>query len=208
MLPQPLLPSVHLSNQTLTNTLSFIVILFLGSLVREEGLGSLFRGWLPTVLRESLGNAAFFAAYHHTKNTLSSRHKSTANGVIVRGGSDGASLLTSSNHSTHSVIKTGTTTTFSNSGCSSDISNALSNVQVKSNRAQSHIPVKLDDHPVKDKAASSTGAILLAGAMAGLAYTLCSHPLEIAAILMQVGRYINVPCQLMYNHILKYPTHQ
>ncbi len=33
-------------------------------------MGCLTRGWLPTVLRESLGNAAFFAAYHYTKNAV------------------------------------------------------------------------------------------------------------------------------------------
>ena len=148
--------------------------------MREEGLGSLFRGWLPTVLRESLGNAAFFAAYHHTKNTLSRRQsmkshrQSTGNGMERDGRDDRNVLLRSGNHS---VIKSNTQ---SNTPVKSD--RAQSNIPVKSHRAQSNIPVKSDPLAATP---SSTGAILLAGAMAGLAYTLCSHPLEMAAILMQ-----------------------
>ena len=61
-----------------------------------------------------------------------------------------------------------------------DKSSVQSKTPVKSDRAPSTTPVKSDL-----TIPSSTGAILLAGAMAGLAYTLCSHPLEMAAILMQ-----------------------
>ena len=149
--------------------------------MREEGLGSLFRGWLPTVLRESLGNAAFFAAYHHTKNSLSRRQsmrshrQSAGNGMERNGRDDGGNVLLRSGN--HSVIKSSAQ---SNTPVKSN--RAQSNIPVKSNRAQSNTPVKSDPSATTP---SSTGAILLAGAMAGLAYTLCSHPLEMAAILMQ-----------------------
>jgi hypothetical protein len=37
------------------------------ALYNEGGVGVFFRGWLPTVLRETIGNIAYFAAYHQTK---------------------------------------------------------------------------------------------------------------------------------------------
>ena len=40
------------------------------AILKEGGIGCLFRGWIPTMLREALGNAAFFAAYHETKNFI------------------------------------------------------------------------------------------------------------------------------------------
>ena len=182
----------------------FIILLFVGSFVREEGFGSLFRGWLPTVLRESLGNAAFFAAYHHTKNTLSRRavKKAERDG---RGDDDRRNVFVAGKTRNHSVSKT----------------NVLSNIPVKSNRAQSNAPVKLNrapsNAPVKSDSLtttpSSTGAILLAGAMAGLAYTLCSHPLEMAAILMQVSMIIchmttmghkSIHAYIFFDYVLHY----
>ena len=36
-------------------------------LIAEDGIAGAFRGWVPTVLRETLGNSAFFVAYELTK---------------------------------------------------------------------------------------------------------------------------------------------
>ena len=77
-----------------------------------------------------MGNAAFFAAYHHTKNSLTYRQKARDTASDKPAPPAAAAAVAAS-------------------------------------------------------AAASAGVILLSGAMAGLAYTLAAHPLEIAAILMQ-----------------------
>ncbi len=100
-----------------------------------HGLRSLFRGWLPTVLRETLGCMGFFAAYEITKVNL---------GNWERGR------------------------------------------RIREVRRQQGLGNKQKELQDADAAYEpSTGVILVAGAMAGLAYVLTSHPLEICCVLMQ-----------------------
>ena len=133
--------------------------------MREEGIGSLFRGWLPTVLRESLGNAAFFAAYHYTKNAVTRWEWERQQQSTRRKMGSKAQL-----HPTTSQRSQGSQGSQESRGSTT-----------------SSTPPPSISSPADPLAVpkDSTGAILLAGAMAGLAYTLCSHPLEIASILMQ-----------------------
>ena len=83
------------------------------ALLDEGGVLNFFRGWFPTIIRDSLGNAAFFVAYQTVKNKLAH------------------------NKEDNTYINEGT-------------------------------------------------AILLAGAAAGLAYVVVSHPFETISTLMQI----------------------
>ena len=85
------------------------------TLLEEGGLSTFFRGWFPTMLRDSLGNAAFFVAYQTVKNKISKVNKDA-------------------------------------------------------------------DKPLIDQGV----AILLAGAAAGFAYVIVSHPFETMSTLMQI----------------------
>jgi len=86
------------------------------TLLEEGGIATFFRGWFPTMLRDSLGNAAFFVAYQTVKN----------------------------------------------------------NFKLKIN--------KDTDKPFIDEGIT----ILLAGAAAGFAYVIISHPFETISTLMQI----------------------
>ena len=85
------------------------------TILAEGGFANFFRGWLPTVIRDSLGNAAFFVAYQTVKNKLTSYKDESKNTIIGEG-----------------------------------------------------------------------SVILLAGAAAGLAYVVVSHPFETISTLMQI----------------------
>ena len=99
------------------------------------GLGNLFRGWLPTVLRETLGCMGFFAAYEVTKVNLGNWERKR---------------------------------------------------RIAQVRKQQGVGNKQKELQDADEAYEpSTAIILIAGAMAGLAYVITSHPLEICCVLMQ-----------------------
>ncbi len=100
-----------------------------------SGLRNLFRGWAPTVLRESLGCMGFFAAYEVTKVNMGTWERERRAREVMR---------------------------------QQGIGNKQKAVQ--------------DADGVYEP---STGVILVAGAMAGLAYVLTSHPFEICCVLMQ-----------------------
>jgi hypothetical protein len=107
------------------------------SLLNEGGVSTFFRGWFPCVVRDSLGNAAFFVAYQTVKNKLKS-YKDTNN---IEG---------------NNIINEGS-------------------------------------------------IILLAGAAAGLAYVIVSHPFETIGTLMQ----IDVPTLALTNNgLLKSYTYK
>jgi hypothetical protein len=113
------------------------------AIFREGGLPCFFRGWLPTVLRESIGNMAFFATYQFTKATLFSlchnyvSKKTTKANSYKMTGNDEKELLNITKHSS----------SFEN---------------------YKHL------------------LVLIAGGAAGVGYSIASHPLETASVLMQV----------------------
>jgi hypothetical protein len=123
------------------------------SVLQEGGVACLFRGWLPTVLREAIGNAAFFAAYHEMKNFVTylerkgKRSRLLAKRAAVVAADSGA------------------------------IGSAVS--------LNAHLYGDSDDSDDIDPPSSSL-AIILAGAAAGFAYVIASHPLETASVLMQI----------------------
>ena len=111
-------------------------------IIVHEGGGSridirnLFRGWLPTVIRETVGCMGFFAAYELTKVNLGNWERKRMIAALKRK------------------------------------QQGLGNIQKE---------VQAADEAYEP----STGVILVAGAMAGLAYVVTSHPMENAAVLMQ-----------------------
>ena len=59
------------------------------------------------------------------------------------------------------------------------------------------------ENKVNDRNGNNNKAVLLAGAMAGLAYVLSSHPLEIASILMQIDVPLRRQQELVNRMVLK-----
>jgi hypothetical protein len=121
------------------------------SVLQEGGVACLFRGWLPTVLREAIGNAAFFAAYHEMKNFVT---------YLERKGK--RSRLHARRLAVAAEAKSGAG------------GPAIS------------LDIELKDDSDDIDPPSSSLAIILAGAAAGFAYVIASHPLETASVLMQI----------------------
>jgi hypothetical protein len=118
------------------------------AVIGEGGLLGLYRGWIPTILREAVGSMAFFAAFQYTKNfmidSLNKFHSSRQNKM---------------NHQY----------------CSS---------------------LQLLDYEKKEDGIGfweSHGTVFIAGAMAGLFYTLLSHPFDVISIAMQIDLPIFIP---------------
>lgn len=105
---------------------------------RNGGGWNLFRGWLPTVIRETVGCMGFFAAYELTKVNLGNWERKRK----LR---------------------------------------ALKRDEQKLGPGNKQRELQIADVTYEP----STGIILIAGAMAGLAYVMTSHPMENAAVLMQ-----------------------
>jgi Mitochondrial carrier protein len=134
-------------------------------LMKEEGLPVLFRGLLPSVLREALGNAAFFAAYHGTKNLLQDRQDDLDR-----------TLATETNNSKR-PRSSGPRPLIIKDDTSKNKNHRLLQVKAKLSEKIGRLN--------RNVYTGGNSAIMIAGAVAGLAYALTSHPFDIAAILMQ-----------------------
>lgn len=104
----------------------------------RNGFLNLFRGWLPTVIRETVGCMGFFAAYELTKVNLGNWERKRK----LR---------------------------------------ALRQDEQNLGPGNKQRELQVADATYEP----STAIILIAGAMAGLAYVMTSHPMENAAVLMQ-----------------------
>ena len=150
------------------------------------------------------GNVAFFAAYAQTKIFLANREKNRRieHHEILQRNSD----MVGKNHGFGSVVKTTDLINGkiklvkeketelnsvielenhdgSSSSSSSSRSRSRSSCSSDENtQAQAQAQAKLD----RESQRRAGRGVLLAGAMAGLAYVISSHPLEIASILMQI----------------------
>ena len=156
------------------------------------------------------GNVAFFAAYAQTKVFLANREKNRRieHHEILQPNSD----TVSKNHGFGSVVKTtdlfnGKIKAVNGKEIESNSVIELANHDDGSSRSRSSSSSSSSDDNTQAQAKldregqrRAGRGVLLAGAMAGLAYVISSHPLEIASILMQ----IDVPTRAL-SHPLPIP---
>lgn len=161
-------------------------------LLLENGFFGLYRGWLPTVLREALGSLAYFATYQHVKNLLIDGIDRSHQGVRSRQQNGQGS-------------KTSFKSNRNNDRRDTDNNRSQDKINVTQERMPMLRPRLSVLRPVGNNGEKGVGrpsgestrdrflgvfesnlVVLIAGGAAGLLYVAITHPLDVLSVAMQI----------------------